>query len=107
LTRKKKRALPLQNVLIESYAAEGKSIAKLEDGKVLFVDNAIPGDVIDAVIIKDKKSWAQGRTTRLVKPSPQRITPFCQHFGVCGLVCAFATLGSFPTDAGFLQGNFK
>jgi 23S rRNA (uracil1939-C5)-methyltransferase len=51
---------------------------------VLFVDNAIPGDVIDAVIIKDKKSWAQGRTTRLVSPSPQRIEPFCQHFGVCG-----------------------
>ncbi len=84
LTRKKKKALPLFNIQIESYAAEGKSIARLDEGKVLFVDNAIPGDVIDAVIIKDKKSWAQGRTIRLVKPSPQRIEPFCQHFGVCG-----------------------
>ncbi len=82
--RKKKKQAPLLNITIESYAAEGKSIARLEDGKVLFVDNAIPGDVIDAVIIKDKKSWAQGRTTRLVSPSPQRIEPFCQHFGVCG-----------------------
>lgn len=82
--RKKKKAGPLLNITIESYAAEGKSIARLEDGKVLFVDNAIPGDVIDAVIIKDKKSWAQGRTTRLVEPSPMRIDPFCQHFGVCG-----------------------
>lgn len=84
MSRKKKKAAPLQNITIESYAAEGKSIAKLEDGKVLFVDNAIPGDVIDAVIVKDKKSWAQARTTKLVSPSPQRIEPFCQHFGVCG-----------------------
>jgi 23S rRNA (uracil1939-C5)-methyltransferase len=84
LSRKKKKQAPLLNITIESYAAEGKSIVRLEDGKVLFVDNAIPGDVIDAVIIKDKKSWAQGRTTRLVQPSPQRIDAFCQHFGVCG-----------------------
>jgi 23S rRNA (uracil1939-C5)-methyltransferase len=84
LSRKKKKQAPLLNLTIESYAAEGKSIVRLEDGKVLFVDNAIPGDVVDAVIIKDKKSWAQGKTTRLVSPSPQRIEAFCQHFGVCG-----------------------
>ena len=84
MSRKKKKSLPLLNITIDAYAAEGKSIAKLEGGKVLFVDNAIPGDVIDAIIIKDKKSWAQGRTTRLVTPSPQRIEPFCEHFGVCG-----------------------
>ena len=84
MSRKKKKAAPLQNITIEAYAAEGKSIARLEGGKVLFVDNAIPGDVIDAVIIKDKKSWAQGRTTRLVTPSPQRVAPFCSHFGTCG-----------------------
>ncbi len=84
MSRKKKKSPPLLNIKIESYAAEGKSIAHLEGGKVLFVDNAIPGDIIDAIIIKDKKSWAQGRTTRLVEPSPFRIEPFCQHFGVCG-----------------------
>ncbi len=84
MTRKNKKSPPLLNIKIESYAAEGKSIARLEGGKVLFVDNAIPGDVIDVIIIKDKKSWAQGRTIRLVEPSPQRIAPFCQHFGVCG-----------------------
>src|ERR1700744_2600331 len=84
LSRKKKRTPPLLNIKIESYAAEGKSIVRLEDGKVLFVDNAIPGDIIDVIIIKDKKSWAQGKTIRLVEPSPQRIEPFCQHFGVCG-----------------------
>lgn len=69
---------------IDTYAAEGKSIARLDDGKVLFVDNVVPGDIIDAIIVKDKKSWAQGRMLRLVQPSPQRTEPFCQHFGVCG-----------------------
>jgi 23S rRNA (uracil1939-C5)-methyltransferase len=44
----------------------------------------IPGDIIDAIVIKDKKSWAQARMTRLVEPSPLRIDSFCQHFGVCG-----------------------
>ena len=84
MSRKKKKKGPLQNILIESYAAEGKSIARLEDGKVLFVDNAIPGDIVDVGITKDKTSWMSGRVLRVVEPSPQRIEPFCQHFGVCG-----------------------
>lgn len=82
--RKKKKSAPLLGITVETYAAEGKSIVRLEDGKVLFVDNAIPGDVIDAIIVKDKKSWAQARTTKLVTPSPQRVEPFCSHFGTCG-----------------------
>ncbi len=84
MSRKKKKQGPLTDVLIESYAAEGKSIARLEGGKVLFVDNAIPGDIVDVGITKDKTSWMSGRVLRLVQPSPQRIEPFCQHFGVCG-----------------------
>lgn len=84
MSRKKKRTPPLQNVTIDAYAAEGKSIAHLDDGKVLFVENVVPGDVIDAIVTKDKKSWAQGRMTRLVQPSTLRVEPFCQHFGVCG-----------------------
>ena len=81
---RKKKNVRLEGITIESYAAEGKSITHLEDGKVIFVDNAIPGDVVDAIITKDKKSWAQARTTRLVSPSPDRVEPFCSHFGVCG-----------------------
>jgi 23S rRNA (uracil1939-C5)-methyltransferase len=81
---KKKKSPPLLNVQIEAYAAEGKSIARLSDGKVLFVENAIPGDIVDVGITKDKKSWAEGRVLKLVQPSPVRIDPFCQHFGTCG-----------------------
>ena len=84
MSRKKKRSAPLTDVTIDAYAAEGKSIAHLPDGKVLFVEGVVPGDVINAVITKDKKSWAQGRVTQLVKPSDLRVEPFCQHFGVCG-----------------------
>lgn len=82
MARKKRQ--PVFNITIDSYAAEGKSIAHLEDGKVLFVENTIPGDVINAAIIKNKKSWAEGRILQLVEPSPLRIDPFCPHFGVCG-----------------------
>jgi len=82
LSSRKKQII--NNIKIEAYAAEGKSIAHLDDGKVLFVENAIPGDVINATVIKSKKSWAEGRISKLVEPSPQRIEPFCEHFGVCG-----------------------
>lgn len=84
MSRKKKRNAPLTDITIDAYAAEGKSIAHLPDGKVLFVEGVVPGDVINAVVTKDKKSWAQGRMTKLVKPSELRVEPFCQHFGVCG-----------------------
>lgn len=82
MSRKKKPEIA--NIKIDAYAAEGKSIAHLQDGKVLFVENVIPGDVIDARITKNKKSWAEGRLLNLVTPSPDRIDPFCPHFGVCG-----------------------
>ena len=82
MSRKKKREV--NNVLISSYAAEGKSIAHLDDGKVVFVENAIPGDVVNIRLTKDKKSWAEGKVLQLVQPSAERVTPFCPHFGICG-----------------------
>ncbi len=81
MSRKKKL---LNNITIEAYAAEGKSIAKLEDGKVVFVENTIPGDVVNLLLTKNKKSWAEGRVMEMLTPSPQRVTPFCPHFGICG-----------------------
>lgn len=83
MSRKKKRPA-VYNIKIESYAAEGKSIAHLEDGKVLFVEQVVPGDIINAQVTKSKKTWAEGRLTELVAPSPDRVEPFCQHFGICG-----------------------
>lgn len=82
MARKKKPEI--KGIQISSYAAEGKSIATLEDGKVLFVENAIPGDVVDVRVTKNKKSWAEGKVTKLITPSPTRVEQFCEHFGVCG-----------------------
>lgn len=82
MARKKRK--PLENIKIERYAAEGKSIAQLEDGKVLFVANAIPGDVVTVAVTKNKKSWAEGKILQLIEPSEERVPHFCEHFGVCG-----------------------
>ncbi|WP_240432895.1 23S rRNA (uracil(1939)-C(5))-methyltransferase RlmD [Taibaiella koreensis] len=69
---------------MERYAAEGKSIAHLEDGKTLFVEGAVPGDIVEVLVLKNKKSYAEGKTLRIETPSADRVTPFCEHFGVCG-----------------------
>ncbi|MEJ7767090.1 MAG: 23S rRNA (uracil(1939)-C(5))-methyltransferase RlmD [Chitinophagaceae bacterium] len=78
-----KKQLVLQKVLVEDYAAEGKSLSKL-DGKVMFIEGAVPGDIIDLQIIKSKKDWAEGRPVRFHEFSKDRVEPFCEHFGVCG-----------------------
>ncbi|MES2617077.1 MAG: 23S rRNA (uracil(1939)-C(5))-methyltransferase RlmD [Bacteroidota bacterium] len=79
---KKKYAL-LEHITITSLAAEGKALAK-HDGKVIFVPYAAPGDVVDIQIIKQKQSFAEGRIQQMITPSPNRVTPQCEHFGKCG-----------------------
>lgn len=81
--RRKKAPVILPNITITNYAAEGKSIAKV-DGKVVFVEKTIPGDVVDIQLLKDKKNWAEGFPLKFISYSPNRIQPFCQHFGTCG-----------------------
>lgn len=68
---------------VEAYAAEGKSLAR-KDGKVIFIEGAVPGDVVDVRLGKSKKDWAEGHPLRFHSYSKERVTPFCQHFGVCG-----------------------
>ena len=83
MTRKKKIDLVLENVTIEAVAAEGKAIARV-DGMVVFVDFAVPGDIVDIQVYKKKKNYMEGFIKRIVKPSEHRLEPFCEHFGVCG-----------------------
>ena len=73
----------LENLEVTGYAAGGKSIAKL-DGKVVFIDGAVPGDVVDVRLSKIKKDWAEGKAIRFERFSQDRVVPFCKHFGVCG-----------------------
>ena len=83
MSRKKKEKTILHNVLIENVAAEGNAIAKV-DGKVLFVPQAVPGDIADICVTKSKKNYMEGYMTAIVQPSPYRQEPFCPHYGICG-----------------------
>ncbi len=81
--RRKKKNIVLENVLVEDYAAEGKSIARV-DGKVIFIERVVPGDVVDIRLSKSKKDWAEAYPLRFHSLSNERTEPFCEHFGVCG-----------------------
>lgn len=73
----------LENIEICKIAAEGKSIAYIEE-KVLFVPNTVPGDIVDVQITRKRKSFMEGFVVKTRKLSDLRIEPFCPHFGTCG-----------------------
>jgi 23S rRNA (uracil1939-C5)-methyltransferase len=79
----KKKNIVLENLLVTGYAAGGKCLAKHE-GKVIFMENAVPGDIVTVRLIKNKKDWAEAQVIRIISFSSERIEPFCKHFGVCG-----------------------
>ena len=81
--KRKNKNIVLENVLVEDFAAEGKSLARL-DGKVIFIENTVPGDVVDVRLFKNKKDWAEGSVVKYHEYSSQRVAPFCSHFTVCG-----------------------
>jgi 23S rRNA (uracil1939-C5)-methyltransferase len=80
---KKRQEIILENIEIEAVAAEGKALAHV-DGAVLFVQFAVPGDIVDVKVCKKKKNYMEGFILRMVQPSPHRLEPFCKHFGTCG-----------------------
>ncbi len=79
----RKKNITLEKVRVEDYAAEGKALARV-DGKVIFIEGAVPGDLVDVRLTKNKKDWAEGRVSRIHDFSPDRVSPFCEHFGLCG-----------------------
>jgi len=68
---------------IESLDLEARGIARLE-GKVVFVEGALPGERVQAAAVRRKPSYEIARTTAVLRPSSQRVLPKCPHFGVCG-----------------------
>lgn len=80
---KKNKRIILENIAVTDYAAEGKALARV-DGKVIFIEGAVPGDTADILLIKNKKDWAEGRVLKMQHLSAERVQPFCRHFGVCG-----------------------
>lgn len=80
---KKKKNIIHENVTITALAAEGKALGKVDD-MVIFVTNAIPGDVVDILVLKKRKSYCEGKIMAYKEYSKQRTEPFCSHFGSCG-----------------------
>ncbi len=72
-----------ENVLIETVAAEGKCIARI-NGLAVFVAGVAPGDIVDLKIIRKKKSFMEARAVKFHQYSKLRTEPFCEHFGLCG-----------------------
>jgi 23S rRNA (uracil1939-C5)-methyltransferase len=79
----RKKKYVIKELPITDYASEGKSLGRIE-GKVIFVEGAVPGDVADIFITKNKKDWAEGKAISFSEYSKERAEPFCIHFGVCG-----------------------
>lgn len=81
--RNKKKLPVIENVTITAVAAEGKSLARVDD-KVVFVPYVVPGDVVDLQVKKKKSSYMEAVAVRFHEYSDLRDTPFCEHYGVCG-----------------------
>lgn len=72
------------NIEVLDAGAKGKTIAKAPDGKVIFISNTVPGDVVDVQTFKARKAYYEAKATIFHKLSDKRTKPECQHFGVCG-----------------------
>lgn len=83
MSRKRKDLPIIENVEIVDVAAEGKSLARVDD-MVVFVPFGAPGDIVDLKLDKKRKSYGEAHIVAMKKPSEIRVEPFCQHFGVCG-----------------------
>ena len=69
--------------IIESLDHEARGITRL-DGKTIFVEGALPGELVEFVSFRKKPTFEVARSERILKASPNRVTPKCPHFGVCG-----------------------
>ncbi|MCS6820150.1 MAG: TRAM domain-containing protein, partial [Chitinophagales bacterium] len=71
-------------VEIKDVSAEGYGVGKLEDGKIVFVENCLRGEVVEATLQKNRKNYCEAKLKRVLKPSVYRVGPQCAHFGLCG-----------------------
>lgn len=83
MSRKKKFHL-FENIEVIDTAAKGKSVAKAPDGRVIFLSNAVPGDIVDIRTGRKRKSYFEGKAIKVHKLSDKRTDPVCDYFGVCG-----------------------
>ena len=77
-------ALAALSLRVESLDGEGRGVARNADGKVVFVEGALPGEDVDFTVLKKKLSHEFGKATAILSASSARVAPRCPHFGVCG-----------------------
>ena len=82
--RRNTNRIVLEDLEIIDAGAKGKSIAKAEDGRVVFVNNAVPGDIATIQTTKKRKAYFEGTAISFSKYSDKRVEPACDHFGTCG-----------------------
>jgi 23S rRNA (uracil1939-C5)-methyltransferase len=83
MSRKKVKQV-FKNVEVIDAGSKGKTVAKAPDGRVIFLSNAVPGDVIDVQTLKKRKSYYEGKAVKFHTLSDKRTEPTCEHFGTCG-----------------------
>jgi 23S rRNA (uracil1939-C5)-methyltransferase len=83
MSRKKVKQV-FENIEVIDAGAKGKTIAKAPDGRVIFLPNAVPGDVVDVQTFKKRKAFYEGKAIKFHTLSNKRTEPVCEHFGTCG-----------------------
>jgi 23S rRNA (uracil1939-C5)-methyltransferase len=91
MSRRRDRRLPDPNVVpetvtvhIESLVFGGAGLARLPGGRVAFVLYAAPGELVEATVERSHPDYVDAVATRVIEPSPDRVTPRCPLFGECG-----------------------
>lgn len=82
--RKNTDKVVFHQIQVLDAGAKGVSVAKAPDGKVIFIPNVVPGDVVDIQTFKKRKAYYEGKAVKFHELSEHRIEPICEHFGVCG-----------------------
>ncbi|WP_158975965.1 23S rRNA (uracil(1939)-C(5))-methyltransferase RlmD [Cellulophaga sp. L1A9] len=82
--KKNKTRTVFENVTVVDAGAKGKTIGKAPDGRVIFLNNTVPGDVVDVETTKKRKAYFEGTAINFLTLSDKRVAPVCQHFGTCG-----------------------
>jgi len=84
MSRKNRRKnISLENIEVINTASKGKSIAR-HDGRVIFINGAVPGDICNITVFKKRRKYWEARIDKIIKKSKYRIEPKCSHFGTCG-----------------------
>ncbi len=84
MAKKNTDKIVFDHIKVLDAGAKGVSVAKAPDGKVIFIPNVVPGDVVDVQTFKKRKAYYEGKALKFHEYSEHRIDPICEHFGVCG-----------------------